>query len=107
MGTTGSMYNPLNTFTMSTFRKNDATTKVRILKPILDDWNAVQGDTWVVEKSDYDSKRSVVIRRADRSVKLHENIHGSLAHDITCVCNAYSWCWAIYFSATDGLYMSI
>ena len=92
---------------MNNYKRNDATTKVRILKPILDDWNAVQDDTWVVEKSEYDPKRRVIIRRADRGAVIHENIHGSLAHDITCICEAYSWCWAIYFSATDGLYMSI
>lgn len=92
---------------MKNYKKDDANTKVRILKPILDDWNEVQDDTWVVEKSQYNPKNRVTIRRSDRGVKLHENIHGSLVHDISCLCEAYSWCWAIYFDEKDGFYMSI
>ena len=96
---------------MKNYKKNDATTKVRILKPILDDWNAIQGDNWVVERSQYGNKERVEIRRADRDAVrdavIHESIHGSLVHDISCLCEAYSWCWAIYFDPVMGFYMSI
>ena len=92
---------------MKHYKKQDATTKVRLLKPILDDWNDCQDDSWVVEKSDYDPSRRVIVRRADRGVKIHENIHGCLVHDISCLCEACEWCWAIYFDEKDGFYMSI
>ena len=89
---------------MKNYKKNDATTKVRILKPILDDWNDTITDTWVVEKCEYNPRR-VSIRRKMESRKEYD-IHGSLVHDIACICEAYDWCWAIYFGE-DGIEVRI
>ena len=92
---------------MKNYKKNDANTKVRILKPILDDWNDTINDNWIVEKMGDDGGHGVTIRRKVLGLRLHDNIHGSLAHDIACICEAYDWCWAIYYDDENGLHFSI
>jgi len=87
---------------MKTFLKNDANTKVRILKPILDDWNDTIEDTWTITK-DGDGGR-VTIHRTD---KQDRHLHGSLAMAIAGICEAYDWVWAIYHDEEMGLHVRI
>lgn len=92
---------------MKNYKKNDASTKVRILKPILDDWNDCIHDNWIVEANKFDPNgKQVTIRRKAVGLGSHANIHGSLAHEISCICEAYEWVWAIYYDDKQGIYIN-
>lgn len=84
---------------MKNYLKYDANTKVRILKPILDDWNDTITDTWTID-TDKDRGRLTIHRKKKENPNLGGGIHGSMVHAIACICEAYDWVWAIYIE--DG-----
>jgi len=91
---------------MKNYRKNDANTKVRIIKPILDDWNDCITDTWMVEKDQY-CEGHVIVRRKAVGPGSKSSLHGNLAHELACICEAYDWCWAIYHDAEKGIHIML
>lgn len=80
-------------------KKEDTKTKIRILKPILDDWNRVQTDCWEVAPTL--CKNIVEIRRAYPADA--RGIHGILVTDIANICNAYEWTFSVHYDEVMGL----
>lgn len=73
---------------------------ITVLKPILDHWNRVINEAWVIDKT---STGSVVISEFN-----HRNdIHGVLASRIAGACDAYDWCYAIYAGEEGGIEVRI
>lgn len=90
---------------MATRIKDDNTTKVRILKPILDHWNSVHEDNWTIVTF---SGGSCYVRRAVlKDGHLNDDIHGCLLTDIAGICNAYNWTWAVYHDQENGMYIHV
>ena len=83
-------------------KKRDASTKVRIIKPLLDDWNDIAHDDWIIEKGE--SPELVTIRRKTASSR---SLHGCLIHDLSCVCEAYGWLLCVQYDEERGLYARI
>lgn len=78
--------------------------KIRILKPIIDDWNRVHDGKWRVSPFYYGM--------VNDTVEIYEapganHVHGILATYIGGVCNACGWTWAIYFDDEKGVYFNV
>lgn len=78
--------------------------KIRILKPIIDDWNRIHDGKWKVAPFYYGTVNDTVEIFEEPGAN---HIHGMLVTDIAGVCNAYGWTWAIYFSDEKGVYFDV
>lgn len=89
---------------MKNYKKDDANTKVRILKPILDDWNDTINDCWKAYPSEHNKTICTIKRMVVRDDK---SLHGCLITDIAGICNAYDWTFGIYFSNEEGIHIQL
>lgn len=78
----------------STSKTDTAKFKELVLQPIISRWNKTIGDDWEIRPSPAEGHVRIVSFTLD-------SMHGSLLSDISGVCHAFYWTWAIY--AKKGL----
>ena len=72
-------------------KQNTQEFKTNVLQPVLDDWNRVIREDWVIESSRFDNSQVIIKSFSGRTY-----IHGHLLTSIAGICNAFDWTWALY-----------